>query len=85
MPDQEDALPGALDEELVEQFLDAGYCVAVALAARERLVDTERTLTLDGGHRRAVQVAVVDLAQAPVEDDGNGGPRERDLGRLDGA
>src|SRR4029077_6401580 len=82
MADDEDSLVG---RDALEEVRDARDRIAIALAAREPPVDPKSALALEDGDRRAVELAVVDLPQAPVELDRNPRTLERDLPRLDGA
>src|SRR6476659_6968286 len=82
MADDEDPLVG---RDALEEVRDPLDRIAIALAARERPLDPKSALALEDGDRRAVELAVVDLPQAPVELDRNPRALERDLHRLDGA
>jgi hypothetical protein len=53
-------------------------CLLPALAAWIRLVDVLRPVPLQVACRRAIELAVVTLAQPPVQQDGNASAGERD-------
>src|SRR6185503_18807892 len=83
--DEQEAPAGVRTPNVVEERRNASHRPAVALASGEREVDPAASLGGDRLRRRAVQLAVVDLAEAPVEEHGDVRRSERDLGGLDGS
>src|SRR5438128_1718715 len=85
MPDDDDPLAVACTGDVVQEAADALDDLAIALSARERLVDVRRALGLELRDRHPVQRAVVALPKPRVPVDRDAGPREGDLGGLDRA
>src|SRR5262245_24649849 len=81
--DQQNARAVELGKEVVQEGPSALDDLAVALAARVRLVDARRLEGVDLGDRGPIQVAVVALAEPPVLVNRNVRARECDLTRLD--
>ena len=69
--------------KVVEEAADVGDRLPPALPARERLVEVRSSIVAVRFGRIAVPLAVVALAQAPVEQDRRGSGGEGDVGGLD--
>src|SRR5262245_66202510 len=83
--DHHDAPPLPAGSEIGEEAADAVGRLAPALAARERLVEVGGSILAVRLGRLGVALAVVALAQSPVEEDRHRAVTEGDLGGLDGA